>query len=95
MWPTYTPPGLNEIEECILVHRSSEAGLFCLVQALWEFLSEARQKTVEISLIPCTSKLGLRALLDYPNEEPGACAELSLINLNLGVHLPIVPIKIP
>jgi len=53
-------------------------------------LSEARQKTVEISLIHSTSKLALGTLFDPPNEGPGACAGLSLINLNLGVHLSIV-----
>ena len=57
-----------------------------------EFLSEARQKTVAISLIRSTSKLGLGTFFDYPKEEPGACAELSLIKLNLDVHLAIVPI---
>jgi len=58
-------------------------------------LSEARQKPIGTPLIPCTLKLGLGALFDYPNEEPGACAERSWTNLNFGVHLSIVPIKIP
>jgi len=47
----------------------------------------ARSLELKISLIPCTSKLGLGTLFDYPNEGPGACAELSSINLNLSVHL--------
>ena len=46
-------------------------------------------------LYATTSKLGIGTLFDYPNEEPGACAELSLIKLNLGVHLAIVPIRFP
>ena len=33
------------------------------VQALWEFLTKARQKTVEISLDATTSKLGIGPFL--------------------------------
>ena len=65
------------------------------VQAFREFKSEAKQKTVEISLNRSTSKLALGTLFDHPNEQSGAGATLSLINLNLSIHLSIVPIKIP
>ena len=63
------------------------------VGASRKFKSENRQITVEISLIRSTSKLAPGTHFDHPNEKPGAYAELSLINQNLGVYLSVVPIK--
>jgi hypothetical protein len=62
------------------------------VQAFRGLKGEAIQKTVKISLIRSTSKLSLETHFDHPKEGPDACAGLSSINLNLSVHLSIVPI---